>query len=144
MIGAAPTLIYDGDCGICGQWVEYWRRLTGDRVVYRPYQDAASDFPAIPIDEFRRAIQWIEPDGTIHAGAAATFRVLAHAPGKRGWWWLYRRVPGFAPISEACYAFFARRRGLLATLTRCLWGLPLVPPTYDIVRWIFLRGIGLI
>ncbi len=43
-----PTLVFDGDCGICRYWVTYWRELTGGRVDYRPYQEAAADFPADP------------------------------------------------------------------------------------------------
>ena len=31
-----PTLVYDGDCGICRYWVTYWRDLTAERVIYRP------------------------------------------------------------------------------------------------------------
>ena len=46
MSQARPTLVYDGDCGICRYWVDYWRGLTGERVIYRPYQEAAVDFPA--------------------------------------------------------------------------------------------------
>jgi len=138
------TLIYDGDCGICGRWVAYWKLLTGDRIAYRPYQQAAADFPAISLDAFRHSIQLIEPDGTIYSGAAATFRVLRRAPGKGAWWWLYAHVPGFAPIAEWAYTFFARRRGLLNVLTRWLWGTTLEPPRYDLVRWWFLRGLGLV
>jgi len=26
------TLVFDGDCGICRYWVDYWRGLTGERV----------------------------------------------------------------------------------------------------------------
>ena len=48
------TLVYDGDCEICRYWVEYWKRQTGGRVVYRPYQEAASDFPTIKLEDFRR------------------------------------------------------------------------------------------
>ena len=44
---SVPTLVYDGDCGICGYWVQYWRDLTSGRVVFRPYQEAAKDFPSI-------------------------------------------------------------------------------------------------
>ena len=50
------TLIYDGDCGICGRWVAYWKLLTGDRIAYRPYQQAAADFPAISLDAFASSI----------------------------------------------------------------------------------------
>jgi predicted DCC family thiol-disulfide oxidoreductase YuxK len=138
-----PTLIYDGDCGICRQWVRYWEGLTGNRIEYRTYQDAAADYPAIPIDAFRRAIQFVEPGGRVYAGAAATYRVLQYAPGRRGWWWLYENVPGFALASEWAYRFFASHRGLLNRLTRLLWG-ALEPPRYDLVRGVFLRGLGLI
>jgi len=138
-----PTLIYDGDCGICRRWVESWAALTGDAVEYRPYQTAAADYPSIPLETFRRSIQLVEPDARVYAGAAATFRVLRHAPRRGAWWWLYTRVPGFASLAESAYAFLARRRGLLSGVTALLWG-TLEPPRYDLVRFVFLRGIGLI
>ena len=119
---ARPTLVYDGDCGICRTWVSYWQALTGERVVYRAYQDVAADFPAIPAAAFERAIQLIEPDGHVHSGAAATFRVLRHAPGRALGWWLYAHLPGFAAVSEAVYAFFARHRGLLVGSPGCCGG----------------------
>ena len=94
-----PTLVFDGDCGICRYWVNYWRELTEERVDYRSYQAAAADFPQIPPDAFQRAIQLIEPDGRVYSGAAATFRVLRHAPGRAAWWWCYAHLPGFAALS---------------------------------------------
>ncbi len=139
-----PTLIYDGDCGICKRWVTYWERLTGARVVYRSYQDAAQDYPDITLDAFRRAIQFVEGDGHVYSGAAATYRVLSYAPGRRGWWWMYAHVPGFAAMAEWAYAFFARRRGLLSVLTKLLWGAALEPDQYDAVGWLFLRGLGIV
>ena len=33
-----PILVYDGECGFCRRWIERWRVVTGDRVVYLPYQ----------------------------------------------------------------------------------------------------------
>ena len=48
MAQGLPTLVYDGECGICRYWVTYWQDLTEDRVAYRAYQEAAADFPAIP------------------------------------------------------------------------------------------------
>jgi predicted DCC family thiol-disulfide oxidoreductase YuxK len=71
-----PTLVYDGDCAVCRYWVNYWQELTGGRVVYRPYQNAAADFPAISPGDFRRAIQFIEPGAQVYSGAAATSRGL--------------------------------------------------------------------
>jgi leader peptidase (prepilin peptidase)/N-methyltransferase len=135
-----PTLIFDGDCGICRAWVDYWHQLTGELVLYRPYQEAGKDFPHIPLEEFKRAMQLVEPDGKTYAGAAATFRLLTYAPARSWWWWLYGYVPGFAPVTEAAYSFISKRRGLLASITRVLWGRTLEPESYALVSWLFLHG----
>jgi len=144
MADTRPTLVYDGDCGICRYWVDYWRGLTGERVAYRPYQEAAADFPSIPPAAFKHAIQYIEPDGHVHSGAAATFRLLRDIPGRAAWWWLYAHLPGFAPVSEWAYTFFARRRGLLDRVSKFLWGPALEAERYDLVAWVFLRILGAI
>ena len=139
-----PTLVFDGDCGICRDWVVYWQGLTQGRIVFRPYQEAATDFPAIPVEAFRRSIQLIETDGAVYSGAAAALRVLRRAPGRAAWWWCYTKLPGFAPIAEAMYAWFARHRGVLNRLTKLLWGPALQEERYALVSWIFLRAFGLI
>lgn len=69
----SPTLIYDGECAVCRYWVAYWRGLTAERVVYRPYQEAAADFPAIPLEAFRLAIQLIETDGRVYSARLPPF-----------------------------------------------------------------------
>jgi predicted DCC family thiol-disulfide oxidoreductase YuxK len=140
----SSTLVYDGECGICRYWVDYWRGLTKERVVYRPYQDAAGDFPAIPLEAFPHSIQFIEPDGRVYSGAAATFRVLHDVPGHAAWWWLYSRLPTFAPASECAYNFFSRRRGMLNRVSKVLWGPALEPERYELVSWVFLRLFGAI
>jgi len=137
-------LVYDGECGICRYWVNYWQDLTRGRVAFRAYQEAANDYPAIAPAAFQRAIQLIEPDGRVYSGAAATFRVLRHAPGRAAWWWCYSHLPGFVAVSEAAYAFFAARRGLLNALTKVLWGPKLAAERYTLVSWIFLRAFGAI
>ena len=139
-----PTLVYDGDCTICRYWVNYWQGLTDGRIAFRAYQEAAADFPTIPLEEFQRAIQLIEPDGQVYSGAAATFRILRRAPGRAVWWWCYARVPGFAVLSEWAYAYLARRRGLLGRLTKLLWGPALQAERYALVSWVFLRLFGAI
>jgi predicted DCC family thiol-disulfide oxidoreductase YuxK len=143
-----PTLIFDGECGICRTWVDYWYQLTGNRICYRPYQGAARDFPEIPIEELRRAMVLVEPDAQagarVYKGAAANFRLLSYAPGRGFWWWLYRYLPGFALLSGAGYTFLSRRRGLLAALTHFFWGSKLQPESYALASWLFLRGLGLV
>ena len=136
------TLIYDGDCGICGEWVRYWQKLTGDAVVYRTYQEAAGDFPRISEEEFRRAIYLFEPDGDTYSGAGAAFRLYRGIPPLSILAWLYRYLPGFAALSELCYGFFSRHRGLLAFLTHLCWGRNREPARYDRVTWLFLRLLG--
>jgi predicted DCC family thiol-disulfide oxidoreductase YuxK len=139
-----PTLVYDGDCAVCRYWVNYWQELTGGRVVYRSYQNAAADFPAISSEEFRRAIQFIEPGGQVYAGAAAAFRVLRQAPRRAAWWWCYAHLAGFAAISEWAYSFLSRRRGFLGALSKILWGPTLRAEHYAQVSWVFLRFLGAI
>jgi predicted DCC family thiol-disulfide oxidoreductase YuxK len=139
-----PTLVYDGDCSICRYWVAYWRELTGERVVFRPFQEAAAEFPAIPRQAFQRAIQFIERDGQVYSAAAATFRVLKYSSGRAAWWRCYTHLPGFAPLSEWAYLFFARRRGVLDGLTKFLWGPALQAERYALVAWVFLRLFGAI
>ena len=139
-----PTFVFDGDCGICRTWVDYWQRLTGGQVAYRPYQEAAADFPGISADEFEHAVQLIETDGQVYSGAGATFRMLSYAPSKRAWWRLYGHAPGFAALSEAAYRFISGNRWLLTHATHLLWGRTLKPERYDLVSALFLRGLGLI
>ena len=120
--GPRPLLVYDGDCGFCVYSVRYWKKLTGDRVDYRPYQDVAAQYPAIPIADFQRAVQFISPDGHRASAAEASFLTLSHAPGKGFWLVLYRKLPGFAIISELVYAFIAAHRPVFYRVSVLLWG----------------------
>jgi len=94
-----PLLVYDGDCAFCTDWVRRLQSLTGDSVAYAPFQDAP-----------QQAVQLVLPGGEVHRGARAVFEALA-CGGLRGWLWAYKRVPGFAPISEWIYRLIARHRG---------------------------------
>ena len=117
-----PLLVYDGDCGFCGYWARYWKKLTGDRVDYRPYQEVAAQYPAIPLADFQRAVQFITPDGHHASAAEASFLTLSHARGKGFWLALYRKLPGFAAISEVVYAFIAAHRPAFYRVSLLLWG----------------------
>jgi predicted DCC family thiol-disulfide oxidoreductase YuxK len=137
-------LVYDGDCGFCGYWARYWQKLTGDSVDYRPYQEVAAHYPAIPTGDFQRAVQYITPDGHYAGAAEASFLVLSHARGRRIWLALYRKLPGFAAISELAYAFIAAYRPAFYRISLLLWGKDYAPPKYDLVAFLFLRLFGLI
>ncbi len=141
---ANPRMIYDGDCGFCRRWIARWKIMTGDRIDYQPYQSAADALPQIPREQFETAVQLIEADGTVYSGAHAVFRALAHGAGKRQPYWLYRRVPGVAPVTELAYRFVAGHRRGFSRITQWLWGRELGPPSFLLVRWLFVRLIGLI
>jgi len=144
MLSSRPLLIYDGECGFCRVWIARWRRVTGDRVEYAPYQEVAARFPEIPPERFRRSVQLLEPDGRWSQGAEAVFRSLASVPDRGGMLWLYRCVPGFAPLSEACYRVVAANRPLLSRLTRDRPG-PVGPVReHRLTAWIFLRLLALV
>jgi predicted DCC family thiol-disulfide oxidoreductase YuxK len=137
-------LVFDGDCAFCAYWARYWNKLTGDRVAYRPYQEVAAHYPAIPLADFQRAVQYIAPDGHVAGAAEASFLTLSHAPGKGLWLALYRRLPGFAAVSERVYAFIAAHRAAFYRISVFLWGKDYGPPRYDLVSFLFLRAFGLI
>jgi predicted DCC family thiol-disulfide oxidoreductase YuxK len=139
-----PVLVYDADCGFCVYWARYWRKLTGDAVDYRPYQEVAGQYPSISLDEFRRAVQYIAPDGQVASGADASFRTLSHARGKGLGLALYRRLPGFAALTELIYAFIAAHRSAFHRISLILWGIDFGPPRYDLGAFLFLRLFGLI
>jgi predicted DCC family thiol-disulfide oxidoreductase YuxK len=141
---ARPLLVYDGDCGFCGYWARYWQKLTGASVEYKPYQQVATQYPAIPLAAFQRAVQYITADGRHAAAAEASFRVLSHAPGKGIWLALYEWLPGFAGLAERAYAFTAAHRPAFYRISLFLWGKDYAPPRYELVAFLFLRLFGLI
>ncbi len=142
--GPRPRLVYDGDCGFCGYWARYWSKLTGDSVDYKPYQEVQAQYPAIPLADFQRAVQYITPDGHYASAAEASFLTLSHARGKGIWLALYRKLPGFAAVSELAYAFIAAHRSAFHRISLFLWGRDYVPPRHDLVSFLFLRLFGLI
>jgi predicted DCC family thiol-disulfide oxidoreductase YuxK len=141
-----PLMVFDGDCNFCTLWICRWRQMTGEAVDYLPAQDAhiAAQFPEIPRERFDTAVQFIETDGAVYAGAEAVFRALAHNP-KRQWpLRAYEKAPAFARITECAYSFVASRRTFFSRLTRWFWGRHVELPDYFLTRWTFLRALGVI
>ena len=113
-----PLLIYDGDCNFCQRLVQRWQRITGDRVDYVPFQEAAPRFPQIPQERFEASIQLVLPSGEIFEGAEAVFRTLAVVPGRGRGLRFYRKIPGFAWLAEAGYRWISRNRKTISAWTR--------------------------
>jgi predicted DCC family thiol-disulfide oxidoreductase YuxK len=139
-----PLLIFDGDCSFCRRWIERWRGITGELVEYEPYQRAATRFPHVPVENFKRAAQLVETDGSVTPAPRAVFRTLAIA-GDRTWpLWAYDHLPGFAPVSKVAYRFIADHRNLFDKLDMWLIGRHTTPSTHVVSRWLFLRALAIV
>ena len=139
-----PLMIWDGECHFCKRWIERWREITAGEVDYVTYQEAANRFPEIPVEQFKRAVAFIEPDGKAFFAAEAVYRSLRCRSSRKWLAWSYDHVPGFAAVSELAYKLIARHRGIGSAVTRLLWGEDVRPPTYFWARRWFLRALGLI
>jgi len=138
-----PLVLYDGQCGFCRIWIQYWSQLTGNRLDYAPAQEAGGKF-AIPPENFGQSVQLVMPGGEVISGARAVFTTLTFAPGMAWLRWLYDHFPGFAPLSEAAYRLIAAHRTFFYHLTRLTFGRRILSLHYASVEWIFLRILAAI
>jgi predicted DCC family thiol-disulfide oxidoreductase YuxK len=109
-----PTLIYDGECGICQKSVALLRRWDREHVLrYVPFQDGAAVLRfGIALPKLAAAMHLVFPDGRVYPGADAVPRLLELFPGKRWLAWLFR-IPGVLPLARRIYAWIAIRRHCL-------------------------------
>ena len=129
-----PVLIYDGRCGFCRIWLDYWRRLTGDRIEYLASQDVGDRFPQIPSEVYSRSVQLVRPDGSVASGARAVFESLGKA---RIYSWIS------AP-SEFAYRVIAGHRDFFYQVTRFTFGTRIEPTQFAATQWLFLRALAII
>lgn len=111
---SAPTLIYDGECGICRQAVERLRRWDREQVLhFVPFQDgqAVARF-RLELPALAAAMHLILPDGRVYAGADAVPELLRLLPRRR-WIAPLFRIPGVLPLARRLYAWIAARRHCL-------------------------------
>ncbi len=139
-----PVMIYDGECSFCKRWIRRWGRWMGPAIDYQPYQQAAANFPQIPIDAFGKAVHLVEPDGRITRGAAAVFRSFELAKRRRWPAWAYESIPGVAAICDTAYAAIAGHRDLADRLDLLLIGPDAEPSSFRLTQQIFLRSLGII
>lgn len=137
MLERKPVLLYDGRCGFCKIWIDYWRQLTGDRIEYAPSQEAGDQYPQIPPEAFREAVQLVRPDGTVATGARVVFETL----GKEKTYTSSRVVSG---LSELAYRIIARHRSFFYQVTRFTFGTQIEPARFALTQWIFLRLLAMI
>lgn len=116
-----PLVVFDGDCAFCRFWIARWRRDSGTRLDYAPYQEAASRFPEIPVEEFRRAVAFVRPSGEVLFGAAAVVAARAEV-GHSFWSRVYRSVPGARYVMDFFYQLVANHRNAAFNVTRLFRG----------------------
>ncbi len=138
-----PLLIFDGRCGFCNIWIEYWKQLTRG-VDYAPLHEAGPRYPQIPQEKFGQSVQLVMADGEVISGARAVFTTLTFAPGLAWLLWIYDHVPGFAPVSEAAYRLIAANRTFFYHLTRLTFGKRVQRLEYARAEWLFLRLLAVI
>jgi predicted DCC family thiol-disulfide oxidoreductase YuxK len=132
-----PVLVWDGRCGFCKIWIDYWKQLTGDRIEYRTSQESAVEFPQIDPKAFSQSVQLVRPDDSVASGARAVFESLDMLR-------TYESSRIFSSIAEAAYRFIARRRELFYHLTRFTFGARIEPARFFATQWIFLRALAVI
>jgi lipase maturation factor 1 len=145
-----PLVIFDGRCGFCRIWIEYWKVITRGSVAYAPSQEVGSQFPQIPQEAFGQSVQLVMPAGRpdqlgeVVRGARAVFVTLTYAPGMAWLLWAYQHVPGFAAVSEGAYRVIAAHRTFFYHLTRLTFGKRIQPLKTAKVEWLFLRLLAAI
>jgi predicted DCC family thiol-disulfide oxidoreductase YuxK len=139
-----PLVIFDGQCGFCRIWIEYWKALTDGGVAYAASQEVGSLYPQIPAKNFSESVQLVLPGGEVFSGAGAVFMTLTYAPGMFWLLWAYDHFPGFAPLSEAAYRLIARHRTFFYHVTRLTFGKTVLPLKFAQVEWLFLRLLAAI
>ena len=116
-----PTMVWDGTCGFCKFWKTRWELKTKDKISFVTYQDKASEFPDIPLKEFKKASRLIEPDGRVYSGPDSAYRSIYHA-GNQTWHKWYRTHAWFEKFSDVTYNHIAKNRSLYFRITKALFG----------------------
>jgi predicted DCC family thiol-disulfide oxidoreductase YuxK len=139
-----PLVIFDGHCGFCRIWIEYWKAITGGRLAYAPSQEVGSRYPQIRPEEFGESVQLVLPPGDVLRGARAVFVTLTYAPGMAWLLWVYEHLPGFAAVTEGAYRWIATHRSFSYHVTRLTFGKRIRPLKTAQVEWLFLRLLAVI
>ncbi len=118
-----PLLIWDGTCGFCKYWVTRWKAATGDTLEYKTYQEAASQFPDIPLKEFKKASRLIETNGRMYSGPDSAYRCYDYVENKNYLFhhW-YEQNQFFRKLSDHGYNFIAKNRPFMFRLTKIMFG----------------------
>jgi predicted DCC family thiol-disulfide oxidoreductase YuxK len=110
--GRPWTLVYDGQCQVCGRFVrvlERWDRRKQVEALPSQNPCVAARFPWIPREAYGEAMQLIGPHGHTTQGAEAIEVLLGILP--KGWMlrWIFK-LPFVGWMADKLYRWFARNR----------------------------------
>ena len=112
------TLIYDGDCQLCRQFVHFLQRWDkNQKFIYRPLQDQDiyKDFPTITPEETAKAIHLIDFNGDIFRGAEIIEPLLVEFPKVKNITWMLG-LPGARSAAHVVYEFISESRKKISKL----------------------------
>ncbi|WP_057935719.1 thiol-disulfide oxidoreductase DCC family protein [Algoriphagus resistens] len=137
-----PLFIWDGECAFCRYWILVWKSKT-DGLTYKTFQEVASEFPDIPLKEFKKASRLIEADGSVFSGPDSAYRTFWYFKNpKKHWHSRYESAGTFQKLSDHTYNWIAKNRRLMMKLTWAFWGKnPLKRKPYWIFWFICILGI---
>lgn len=142
---AKPTLVWDGNCGFCKFWIIRWKRLSGDKIQFKPYQEAIHDFKDIDERFFKEAARLVDVDGKLYDGPAAAYKSLSIAgkfPYLLSW---YEGSSFFRKLSDFGYQTIADNRNFAMKATKILVGdNPINLKSYWVFYLMILLGILLL
>jgi len=111
--GCSYTVVYDGECKVCGRMVKALTRWDGGReleIIPSQAPSVPARFPWIPPRAYLESMQVVRAsDGKTWQGAAALEELLKVLPRGRLVSWLFR-IPFARPVADKFYQWFARNR----------------------------------
>ena len=106
------TVVYDGNCKVCGRLVKLlnkWDRKRILEVIPSQTPGVQARFPWIPARAYTQSVQLIGPGGRTWQGAAAIEQLLDVLPKGKLISWVFS-IPFVRPLAEKFYRWFARNR----------------------------------
>lgn len=122
-VGRRYTVVYDGQCKVCGRSVELlsrWDRNHELEIIPSQTPDVKERFPWIHPRDYVESIQVVRNrDGKTWQAAAALEELLNVLPKGRLISWLFR-IPLVRPLADKLYRWFARNRHKLGCDEHCV------------------------
>ncbi|MEO8908917.1 MAG: DUF393 domain-containing protein [Gemmatimonadaceae bacterium] len=120
--GRRYTVIYDGECKVCGKMVRMltkWDRYSQLEILRSQAPGVCQRFPWIPERAYQDSVQVVRMmDGKTWQAAAALEELLKVLPKGRSISWLFR-IPFARPLADRFYRWFARNRGHFGCGAHC-------------------------